>query len=280
MKKSVEIEAATVDQAVDMALIELNAKKEDVEIEVLNNSNLFQQAKVKVTVNENYAEELKEFMNGILEKMGLSSRADAVEENGTITVSISGKDSSIAIGYRGETLDAFQYLALTFLNEKKGTDKKIVVDCEDYRSKRKETLSALAEKLAEKANRLARKIALEPMNPFERRIIHNALADSAIATTVSEGEEPNRYVIIIPTVVELKDEKPLKNGAREDKNHQRSGKKNFKGKNNQKKRTENDEEVADGKVYRGYYTSDETFTKTQPQGGPPKFKSFGGNKKF
>lgn len=280
MKKSVEIEAATIDQAVDMALIELDAKKEDVEIEVLNNSGLFQQAKVKVTAKENYAKEIEEFINGTLDKMGLSSRATATEENGTIVVSIAGEDSSVAIGYRGDTLDAFQYLALTYLNEKKGTDKKIVVDCEGYRTKRKDTLTSLAEKLAEKANRLARKIALEPMNPFERRIIHNALADSAIATTVSEGEEPHRYVVIIPTAVELKDERPIKNGSKDDKGHSHGGKKNLKGKNNQKKRPEKDEEVADGKVYRGYFTEAENFTKAQPQGGPPKFKSFGGNKKF
>jgi len=231
---------------------------------------------------DNLAQQLEDFINGTLEKMGLVSRAKATEENDTITISIEGSDSSVAIGFRGETLDAFQYLALTFLNEKKGNDKKVVIDCQGYRAKRKETLSALALKLAEKANRLARKIALEPMNPFERRIIHGALVDSAIAKTESEGEEPNRYVVIIPTTVELKDERPIKNGQKEDKGHSHGGKKNFKGYNDRPKRNsyDRDQEVEDRNVYRGYYTDHEGFKKSSTQGGPPRFKSFGGNKKF
>lgn len=224
---------------------------------------------------DDFAEQLEEFINGTLSRMGLVSKATAVDEDDTITVSISGEDSSVAIGYRGDTLDALQYLALTFLNENRGNQKKVVVDCENYRAKRKETLTNLANKLAEKANRIARKIALEPMNPFERRIIHNALAESGIATTMSEGDEPNRYVVIIPTQVEIVNAKPIKNEQREDRSN---GKKNFNKHNNQKNHDKSGE-VADGKVFRGYY-SNEGFVKSQPQGGPPKYKSFGGKKKF
>ena len=234
---------------------------------------------------------LGEFLNGTLERMGLVSRAEIKEENGTIYATISGDDSGVAIGYRGEALDAFQYLAATFLNEQKGEFKKVVIDCENYRDKRKETLTALALRLAEKAVRLRRKIALEPMNPFERRIIHSALADSEIASTESEGEEPNRYIVIIPKGVELKDERPIKNNDRDDHRDSRRGKNdNRRGRNDRRnhrddrkpreRREVNEEEIEDGNIYSGYYTGNDDFVKPAKQSGPPKYKSFGGNKKF
>ena len=166
----------------------------------------------------------------------------------------------------------------------------MVVDCENYREKRRETLTALALKLAQKAVRLQRKIALEPMNPFERRIIHSALADSDIAETTSEGEEPNRYIVIIPKGVELKDQRPLKNGEREprkdgkrDRRDSRKGdRKDNRGRQDTRERKSREEEVEapDGRVYRGYYTEQYDFVKPVAQAGPPKFKSFGGKKKF
>ena len=293
MEKFVETQASSVDLAVEMALVELNTTKDNVEIEVLQKGGLFQKAQVRVTLKDSVADRLGEFLNGTLERMGLVSRAAIKEENGTIYATISGSDSGVAIGYRGEALDAFQYLAATFLNEQKGDFKKVVVDCENYRDKRKETLTALALRLAEKAVRLKRKIALEPMNPFERRIIHSALADSELASTESEGEEPSRYIVIIPKGVELKDERPIKNNEREDrrdskKGHgdrrrdDRRGRKNDRRDNKSRERKEyNDlEEVEDGNVYSGYFTKDDDFVKPATQGGPPKFKSFGGKKRF
>ena len=293
MEKFVETQASSVDLAVEMALVELNTTKDNVEIEVLQKGGLFQKAQVRVTLKDSVADRLGEFLNGTLERMGLVSRAAIKEENGTIYATISGSDSGVAIGYRGEALDAFQYLAATFLNEQKGDFKKVVVDCENYRDKRKETLTALALRLAEKAVRLKRKIALEPMNPFERRIIHSALADSELASTESEGEEPSRYIVIIPKGVELKDERPIKNNEREErrdskKGHgdrrrdDRRGRKNDRRDNKPRERKEyNDlEEVEDGNVYSGYFTKDDDFVKPATQGGPPKFKSFGGKKRF
>lgn len=274
------MEAATVDLAIEMALVELKTSKEKVNVEILSNSGLFQKAKVKVTVIEDFAEQLVEFVNGTLSHMGLSSKAVAEDKDDTIFVNISGDDSNAIIGYRGETLDALQYLVLTYLNEKKGNNKKVIVDCEGYREKRKETLTDLALKLAEKANRLGRKIALEPMNSFERRIIHGALADSAIADTNSEGEEPNRYIVIIPTACELKSDKPIINGQNDNhgKKNQRHSNNKQKG-NRQKKHNSNSDEVEERNVYRGYFTDSE-FVKPQAQSQPPKFKSFGGKKKF
>lgn len=289
MEKSIETQASSVDLAVEKALVELGVSKDKVDVEVISKGGLFSKAKVRVTVKDSIADKMAEFFNGTLSRMGLSSRASVEDKNGTLYITITGDDSGVAIGYRGEALDAFQYLALTFLNEQKCDFKKVVVDCENYREKRRETLSALALKLAQKALRLQRKIALEPMNPFERRIIHSALADSDIADTESEGEEPNRYIVIIPKGVELKDQRPLKNGERA---QRRDGKKDRKDsrkgdrrdsrnrKDRERKPREEEPEAPDGRVYRGYFTEQDDFVKPVAQSGPPKFKSFGGKKKF
>lgn len=292
MEKSIETQASSVDLAVEKALVELGVSKDKVDVEILQKGGLFSKAKVRVTVKDSTQDKMAEFFNGTLERMGLVSRATVEDKNGTLYVNIAGDDSGVAIGYRGEALDAFQYLALTFLNEQKCDFKKVVVDCENYREKRKETLTALALRLAEKSVRLQRKIALEPMNPFERRIIHSALADSEIATTESEGEEPSRYIVIIPKGVELKDQRPIKNGEREPrkdsrKDSRRNGKdRDFKkgGRRDDRPRERKprveEPEAPDGKVYRGYFTQQDDFVKPATQSGPPKFKSFGGKKRF
>lgn len=295
MEKSVETQASSVDIAVEKALVELGVSRDKVDVEVLAKGGLFSKAKVRVTVKDTIADKMAEFINGTLERMGLTSRATVEERDNTLYITIQGEDSGVAIGYRGEALDAFQYLALTFLNEHKCDFKKVVVDCENYREKRKETLTALAEKLAQKSVRLCRKIALEPMNPFERRIIHSALADSEIADTESEGEEPQRYIVIIPKGVELKDQRPIKNGEREPrKDSRKSGRSDRRDRNSngkgrrddrrndrrERKPREEEVEVEDGRVYRGYFTEQDDFVKPVVQSGPPKFKSFGGKKKF
>ena len=292
MEKSIETQASSVDLAVEKALEELGVSKDKVDVEILQKGGLFSKAKVRVTVKDSTQDKMAEFFNGTLERMGLVSRATVEDKNGTLYVTIAGDDSGVAIGYRGEALDAFQYLALTFLNEQKCDFKKVVVDCENYREKRKETLTALALRLAEKSVRLQRKIALEPMNPFERRIIHSALADSEIATTESEGEGPARYIVIIPKGVELKDQRPIKNGEREPrKDSRKDGRRNGKDRDFKKGGRRDDRprerkprveepEAPDGKVYRGYFTQQDDFVKPATQSGPPKFKSFGGKKKF
>ena len=154
MEKSIETQASSVDLAVEKALVELGVSKDKVDVEVVSKGGLFSKAKVRVTVKDSVADKMAEFFNGTLSRMGLVSRATVEDKNGTLYVTISGDDSGVAIGYRGEALDAFQYLALTFLNEQKCDFKKVVVDCENYREKRRETLTALALKLAQKALRL------------------------------------------------------------------------------------------------------------------------------
>lgn len=279
MEKFAVAKASSIDLAVEKALQELGVSRDRVEVEVLAKGGLFQKAEVKVTVIETAATLAEDFVNGILEKMGLVSRATAVETDGTVTVTVSGEDSGTAIGYRGEALDAIQFLARTYLNQEKQSSAKVVIDCENYREKRRETLTALALRLAEKAHRTCRKVVLEPMNPFERRIIHSALLDSEIAETHSEGEDAQRHVVIVPKGVEIKEDR---RGGKFD------GKKDFRASRDDDRRREDrrerhprteEEEVPDGREYRGYYT--DSFTKQEaPKSGPPKFKSFGGTKKF
>lgn len=216
MEKSVVVKASSVDLAVEKALAELGAERDRVQVEVLAKGGLFQRAEVRVTLKETVADAAAEFVNGVLSAMRLSSRAEAEERDGEIVLDIEGQDSGAAIGYRGEVLDAIQFLTRTYINQEKNSSAKIVVDCENYRAKRRDTLVALANRLAEKAYRTRRKVSLEPMNPFERRIIHSALADSEIAETHSEGEDAARHIVIVPKGVELREDRPRGNAATED----------------------------------------------------------------
>lgn len=284
MEKSVVEKASSVELAVEKALGELGARREDVEIEVLSKGGLFQKAEVRVTLRQTAAAHAEEFVSGLLRAMGLSASAKASESDGEIVVEISGEDSGTAIGYRGEALDAIQFLTRTYLNQEKLGTGKVVVDCENYRAKRRETLVALAGRLAEKAYRTRRKVALEPMNPFERRIIHSALIDSEIAETHSEGEDSARHVVIVPKGVELREDRRRDN--RRDgrgKDRRRDGDRPANRRDGDDRRRERtprmEEEVPDGNEYRGYFT--DGFVKADPvKTGPPKFKSFGGKKKF
>lgn len=285
MNKFVEVKASTIDLAVANALEQLGVARDRVEVEVLAKGGLFSKAHVKVTVIETALTKVQDFVNGILDKMGLTSRATVAEDNGTLNIEITGEDSGTAIGYRGEALDAIQYLVLTYLNQEKSEFKKVVVDSENYREKRRETLTALALRLAEKAHRTARKIELEPMNPFERRVIHSALADSEIASTVSEGEEINRHVVIVPKGVELKGGRRNNNRRDRDRKDNRDrdhGKKDGAKKADKprsQKAERNYDDIPDGKVY-SLLSDDDDFVKpTAVKTGPPKFKSFGGKKR-
>ena len=130
--------------------------------------------------------------------MGIDAETELVEKADRTEIKLSTTDSSNVIGYRGEVLDALQTLAGACLNIGRKEYTKVVVDCENYREKRENTLVSLAKRLEEKATALRREVILEPMSPYERRIIHTALADSTTCTTKSEGSEPNRYVVIVP----------------------------------------------------------------------------------
>lgn len=196
--ETIEIKASSVEKAIDQGLSQLGIAKENAEIEVLQEGGLFKQAIVRITKKISVSERIIEFLNGLFEKMKLRCFATCEESEEELKVDISGQDSGITIGYRGEVLDAIQYLALILANGEESKFVRVSLDAENYRQKREQTLEGLAQKLAMKAYKTGRNVDLEPMNPFERRIIHTALADSEYATTESEGTDLNRHVVIVP----------------------------------------------------------------------------------
>ena len=144
----------------------------------------------------------KEFLSGIFKEMKLDVTIDAKEKNGYLVFDLKGKNLGILIGRRGDTLDSLQFLLNLVINEKNGAKVKGIIDIENYRAKREDTLIGLSYKLAAKARKTGQKVVLEPMNPQERRIIHMALQNDRRVSTYSEGEEPYRKVVIVPEVKE------------------------------------------------------------------------------
>ncbi len=138
----------------------------------------------------------QEFLQDLTKLMGVNvSVAVATDEEGNVRVNMEGDTLGILIGRRGETLDALQYLTSLQVNKGQNTYTRVTLDTEGYRAKREEALKRLANRMANRAQKTGR-VSLEPMNPYERRILHSALQDHPAVTTHSEGEEPNRHVVI------------------------------------------------------------------------------------
>lgn len=229
MIKSIEKSAKTEDLAIAAALQELGLSRDDVTVEILERAKSgflgfgASPAKVKVSYEvpdevvaepapvaaeavtveeeaqcENTAhEKVYNFVNGLLEHMGVRANIEITEkEDGGINVNLSGKGMGVVIGRRGETLDAIQHLTNYAVNH--GSEKRlhVSVDAEAYRAKREEALVRLAEKMAAKAIKYKRSMALEPMNSYERHVIHAALQDYEGVSTSSIGTEPNRRVVV------------------------------------------------------------------------------------
>lgn len=200
-----QFEGKTVEEAIEAGLAELAIEKDCAEIVVVETptKGLFGKMKGKAVVEINVKkcdnlQKAVEFVQGILDILDLTAKATLDVEGENPTINLIAEKSSDIIGYRGEVLDAIQTLAGAVANIGNESYKKVVVDCENYREKRKETLVNLAHKLEVKATDMKREVILEPMSPFERRIIHTALAESTTVTTKSEGKEPSRYVVIVP----------------------------------------------------------------------------------
>lgn len=204
--KSVTIEKATVDEAVACALTELNAEKSEVEIEVVKEpaKGLLsflgnKTAKVKVTVTNGPEEKAKNFFKVFLKKMNVDAAYEAILSENVLKVDITRideDDKGIVIGKRGKNLDEIQFLLNLIVNKGRESYIRVVFNVEDYREKREETLKKLARKMADKCRTYKHKMRLEPMNPYERRIIHSTLQDEKDIVTYSEGDEPYRKVVI------------------------------------------------------------------------------------
>ena len=199
---SVEISAKSVEQAIEIALFKLNAKREDVKVIVLEEGGLFDKAKVKVILNSAYENQtdVEKLVNDFTDKLGLKLTGLVEETSDSVKINFVGEDIGTIIGKRGDVLDSIQYLLSQIINKNanKETTRKVIVDCNGYRAKREGTLKVLAHRLADKAVKEHKPAKLEPMNSYERKIIHLALEGRKDVTTVSKDEEPHRYITIIP----------------------------------------------------------------------------------
>ena len=142
------------------------------------------------------AKAAKAFLSGLTERMGVPVAIELSETEEQLRMQMSGENMSLLIGRRGETLDALQYLTSLNINRTREDYLRVSIDTENYRAKREEALRKLAVRMAGRAKKSGRRVALEPMNPYERRILHSALQNDPDVTTHSEGEEPYRRVII------------------------------------------------------------------------------------
>ncbi len=206
---TIEVEAKTIEEAIRQACEQLGKPQDQLEIEVISDgsSRMFgimggKKARIKAAIKEDVAQDdamkAKEILENILQRFGAAAQVESSEDDECITLNISGDGSGILIGRKGQTLDAFQYLVNKIVHRSPRHMKRVVVDAEGYRQRRRETLIDLAKRLSEKAKTRGAPVSTSPLNPFERRIIHLALQDDAEFTTKSNGEGMFRKVVIFP----------------------------------------------------------------------------------
>lgn len=270
---SAEGTGRNIEKAIENALLELRAKREDVDIKILEEGGLFKKAKVLVTISDDskdkyknktekfynsedekldvkamfadlkkeekkenlYIEEKtekkasikkeekrgsranstrvsgKDFIKGLLKLLKIEANVFVEEKADEVAISVEGGNAGDLIGYRGECLNAIQYVASIVENEANESKKRLILDIEHYRVRREESLKALAHRMEGKVVKTNKSMKLEPMSPNERRIIHTELQQSERVTTISKGAEPNRFIIILPQ----KDNKSAENVVEE-----------------------------------------------------------------
>ncbi|MBQ8344693.1 MAG: protein jag [Clostridia bacterium] len=208
MKKEIVVSAKTVEEAVEKAVLELGAPSADqIEVTVLEEPKKgflgigAQDAKISATYTVGGEANALAFLEKLLADMNIEAEITMTDgDNGEKRISITGEAAAILIGHHGDTLDSLQYLANLAANKrvdgKKGDYVKITVDVEGYRAKREETLRALARRMAAKVQKYKKSVMLEPMNPYERRIIHSEIQEIEGVSTNSIGSEDNRKIVI------------------------------------------------------------------------------------
>ena len=201
----IEITGKTVEDAITNALVKLETTSDRIEYEVIEKGSTGflgfigkQDAVIKVRKKNSLLDDTYEFLNKLFNAMNLevTSTIDYDEDSRVMNIDFSGDEMGILIGKRGQTLDSLQYLISLVVNKESDSYIKVKVDTEDYRERRKQTLENLAKNLSYKVKRTRRPVTLEPMNPYERRIIHSALQNDRYVETHSEGDEPYRKVVI------------------------------------------------------------------------------------
>ncbi|MEK3888885.1 RNA-binding cell elongation regulator Jag/EloR [Bacillus sp. FSL K6-3431] len=200
----------TVEEAVESALAQLNATRETIDINIVDEGKrglfgLFgsRPAVVEVTMKPDAVETAKEYLLTVLKHMEIDAEIETVQEDErNVTFHISGEKMGLLIGKRGQTVNSLQYLTQLAANRHSKHYITIILNPEDYRERRKETLIQLAERLASKALHLKKPVLLEPMPNYERKVVHTALSNNKNIQTLSKGEEPKRYVVIEPRLKE------------------------------------------------------------------------------
>ena len=198
----IEKRAESVEEAKQQGLLQLGMDETQVDIEVVEEGGEGALAVVRLSTKWSEEDDVLDYVCGLLDRMDLDCALDIEPIESGYKVIINGDDANYAIGHRGETLDAIQYLAQISLNRGKENYLKITVDAENYRERRERILCDLAKKMATKAVRERVKVELEPMNPHDRKIVHEALSENEDVTTYSTGTEPNRYITIEPKLPE------------------------------------------------------------------------------
>jgi spoIIIJ-associated protein len=202
--KIIEIMGKTVEDAINNALTELNVTRDKIEVETIEEGSKgflniigVKPAKIRVTLKRNSLDAAKTFLTEVLQSMDMKAEVKIKEEDNEIRIDLVGANMGLLIGYRGETLDSLQYLVSLVVNKDHNEEyRRVILDTENYRAKREETLKRLASKIAYKVRVSGRVLKLEPMNPYERRIIHSTLQNDLYIYTFSEGDEPYRRVVV------------------------------------------------------------------------------------
>ncbi len=304
----VEFTGKSVEEAIEKGLQELGIAREDAEIRVLEEGKkkLFGSVKARVEiaakscektpVKEDVKKEKKAqkstpsapvtgdltdgqrtvvFLEGLFELLKITACTELVKEGDKVEINVTAANTNAIIGKHGAMLDAIQTLAGAVANTGRDDYKRVVVDCENYRENRENTLNKLAENLAQKAIRLGKKVQLEPMNPYERRIIHAALSNREGVKTISEGKEPNRYIVVVPD--NLEDENAPAIIARGDRRNDRGG---YRGGRDNRGRNDRGgyNRGGRGRDNRGGYNKKPTGRR--PSSGPSGGTSLKGNNDF
>ena len=201
-----EFKGKTVDDAITAATVELSITSDKLSYEIIDEGNpgflgIFKvkPAIIKVVMKKSVVEKTKEFCDELFAAMHVETNVaiNYKEEDNVMDIDLSGPDMGILIGKRGQTLDALQYLISLFVNKEGESYIRVKLDTENYRERRRATLEKLAKKIAYTVKRTRKPVSLEPMNPYERRVIHSTLQNDRYVYTKSEGEEPYRKVVIM-----------------------------------------------------------------------------------
>lgn len=203
--REVTTSGETINEAIQSALEQLNLSKNEVDIDIIDEGKkgflgIFgaSRAIVKVTEAQNNIEKAEKFLKDMTINMNIETDVETIVEGNHVTFNLSGEKIAILIGKRGQTLNAIQYLVQLVINKDSKQFHSVTVDAEGYRNRRKETLESLALKMADKSKRMNRKVALEPMPAFERKIIHSVLQNESTVQTYSDGNDPHRHIVIKP----------------------------------------------------------------------------------